>query len=472
MSTVFHHAEVGGRIVDVRVSGALIGEVRAGLRPRPADTVVDARGGALLPGLHDHHIHLLALAAARASAPLGPPTVTSPAGFDAALRAADAAAPAGEWLRGVGYEEGVAGPLDAGRLDMLVPRRAVRVQHTSGAMWVVNSAGLRALGMLTRDPPDAGLPGIERDETGQPTGRLFRLDALIRDRVPAVPPDLRTVGAQLLRYGLTGLTDATPTERADYLAILSSAVARGDLPQQVVVTGGPGLVPGVPPGLVVGPVKLVLDDHALPALDDVVMWMRAARSQDRTVAVHCVTRAALVLALAGWEVVGARPGDRIEHASVVTAGLAARMAALGLTVVTQPAFIACRGDRYLAEVDRDDVPHLYPCQTLISAGVPVAGSSDAPFGAADPWRAMAAAMTRRTASGRVLGPGERLAAPAALALYLGSWSSPGGPARRVTPGAAADLCLLAEPLASVLAAPSADLVIATMCGGRLQTFGR
>ena len=155
--------------------------------------------------------------------------------------------------------------------------------------------------------------------------------------------------------------------------------------------------------------------------------MRAARRQGRTVAVHCVTREALVLALAGWDLVGAIPGDRVEHASVVTPGLAARMAALGLTVVTQPAFVACRGDRYLDEVDPDDVPHLYPWRTLITAGVPVAGSSDAPFGDADPWRAMEAATARRTPSGRVLGSGERLSRPAALALYLGPWRSPGGP---------------------------------------------
>lgn len=98
------------------------------------------------------------------------------------------------------------------------------------------------------------------------------------------------------------------------------------------------------------------------------------------------------------------------------------------------------------------------------------GQSDAPFGDADPWRAMEAATARRTPSGRVLGPGERLSRPAALALYLGPWRSPGGPVRSVTPGAAADLHLLTQPLADVLAAPSADQVVATMCRGALQTF--
>ena len=105
-----------------------------------ADVVVDAAGGAVLPGLHDHHVHLLALAAARQSIRLGPPDVGDRAAFDAALRAA--AAGGTGWLRGIGYHESVAGPLDRDRLDALVPGRPVRVQHRSGAMWVLNSRAL------------------------------------------------------------------------------------------------------------------------------------------------------------------------------------------------------------------------------------------------------------------------------------------------------------------------------------------
>jgi hypothetical protein len=58
-------------------------------------------------------------------------------------------------------------------------------------------------------------------------------------------------------------------------------------------------------------------------------------------------------------------------------------------------------------------------------------------------------------------------AATALSLYLGDPTDPGGPPRRVTTGAPADLCLLDAPLRDVLAAPSAGRVRATLVGGRV-----
>src|SRR5436305_296327 len=78
-------------------------------------------------------------------------------------------------------------------------------------------------------------------------------------------------------------------------------------PQRVVVTGGPQLPPAASPGLERGPVKLVIPDHAPVAFDDVLAGVRAARAVDRAVAIHCVTRAAAVLALAALEEVGPHP---------------------------------------------------------------------------------------------------------------------------------------------------------------------
>ncbi|MCA1846500.1 MAG: amidohydrolase family protein, partial [Actinobacteria bacterium] len=84
-----------------------------------------------------------------------------------------------------------------------------------------------------------------------------------------------------------------------------------------------------------------------------------------------------------------------------------------------------------------------------------------------PWQAIAAATTRQTPSGHILGKDERLDARRALDLFLGSPSSPGGPPRRIAPGAPADLCLLAAPLEDALRSPSAELVVATIRAGHL-----
>jgi len=141
--------------------------------------------------------------------------------------------------------------------------------------------------------------------------------------------------------------------------------------------------------------------------------------------------------------------------------------ALGLTVVTQPVFVAERGERYLAEVEPREQADLYRCASLRVAGVPVAASSDAPYASPDPWRGVAAAVGRLTDAGHPLGAAERVSAAEALSMYHGDPASPGGARRRIEPGAAADLCLLKVPLAEALRAPSADLVGATLIGGRV-----
>ena len=143
----------------------------------PGEPVLDARGGALLPGLCDHHIHLHALAARARSVQCGPPAVT---GRDAlAIALATAAADRNGWVRGVGYVDTVAGPLDAAALDRLHPGSPVRLQHRSGAMWMLNGAAVAVLGLAAGDHP-----GIERDARGNPTGRLWRADDWLRARLP------------------------------------------------------------------------------------------------------------------------------------------------------------------------------------------------------------------------------------------------------------------------------------------------
>ncbi len=460
--TTIVDAEVDDERVDVRIEAGRVAAVGPSL-DRGGSAVVDAGGGALLPGLHDHHIHLLAMAAAEGSVRLDDSAAGGPGGLDTTIRAAHGAAPRGRWLRAVGYEE-THGPLDRHRLDRLAPGRPVRVQHRSGAMWVVSSPALAALGI--DGEPDAG---IERETDGTPTGRLHRLDGLVASRLPrSSPPDLASIGARLAGYGVTGVTDATPYEQAGAFAVLGDARRSGVLPQRIVVTGGPPLAAvAAPDGLDLGPVKVVVADNALPTVESLVAAYRAARRAGRTVAVHCVTTVALVLTLAAWDEVPALDGDRIEHGSVIPVELISRLAELGITVVTQPGFVADRGDRYLAEVDAEDQPHLYRCGSLLDATIGVAGSTDAPFGPADPWLAMRAAIDRRTATGVPFGPGEAVDARTALGLFLGPPDRPGGPPRRVVGGAAADLCLLAGPLATALAEPLAGLVRACWVDGRL-----
>jgi len=457
-------AEVHGRApVDVRIVGGVVAELGHQLPASTGEEVVDARGGALLPGLCDHHLHLHAIAAAAASVPCGPPSVTG----RAALAAALAAAPPGEdgWVRGIGYTEDVAGPLDAAGLDRLHRDRPVRIQHRSGALWVVNTAGARALGLA-----GAEHPGVERDSQGQPTGLLWRADGWLRSRLPrSRPPDLRATGARLARLGITHVTDATPDLDNAAIGAVCTAMEAGALPQHVQLLGVPlgWAAPAGPRLPATGPFKIILADSALPTLDTLTERIRAVHGGGRAVAVHCVTREALVLLLAALDEAGVRPGDRIEHAALVPAGLISRLRGLGLTVVTQPGFLAWRGDDYWRDVPAAEHPDLYRARSLLDAGVGCAMSSDAPYGPVDPWAVITAAVRRCTPSGHVIGPAERLAPAQALAGYMTRPDGPGAAARRVAARSPADLVLLRVCLAEALATPSAALVAATLIGGAI-----
>ena len=363
----------------------------------------------------------------------GPPEVGDAAALAAALRHA----PGHGWIRGVGYHESVAGRLDRGTLDRLVADRPVRIQHRSGKMWFVNTAAAHALGL----GPDSN-------------GRLFRRDRWLGTRVDG-DVDVAGTTRVLASRGVTGFTDATPHNDP---AAVRDLVAAAPL-QHVVAMGDESLSEG---GL-----KIMLDDFDLPDIDALRTRMAGAHAAGRPVAVHCVTRAELVFALSTLLEAGTHPRDRIEHASVADAAGMELLVQAGVTVVTQPNFVLERGDRYLAEVPASDHAHLYRGQGFLDAGVPLGGGTDAPFGEADPWLAMRAAVTRETHTGSVLGASEALTPERALALFTTRPEDPGGAPRRLRIGEAADLCLLDRPWSDARAALSGDLVAATILAGKV-----
>ena len=400
-----------GAVVDVRIDGGRITEIGPGLTG-PGD--VDGQGGALLPGLHDHHVHLAALAAEAASVPVGPMDVRG----RTALAAALAGGTPGEWVRAVGYHESVAGELDRWVLDALAPDRPVRVQHRTGALWVWNSAALRA----------AGLEG---------DGRFWREDERLRGFVPPIRLDLEGVGRRAAALGVTGFTNADPHPASGLTQMLSV------LPQRLLVMG------------VDEPVKLMLDDPTLPTPAQLARTIGEIRP--RPVAVHCVTRVQLLVTLLALDEVGPADGDRIEHGSVIPAETIPWLRRLGVTVVTQPHFPVERGEAYATDVDADDRPHLYRCRTLTEAGIPLAAGTDAPYGTPDPWAVVRAATERDD--------GERLDPGAALRLFTGEPQHPAR-TRRLTVGSTADLCLLHLPLREALRTLSGELVRAAYVSGR------
>src|SRR5262249_59851515 len=143
-----------------------------------------------------------------------------------------------------------------------------------------------------------------------------------------------------------------------------------------------------------------------------VLARRIARAAaDGPVAVHCLGATTLVGALAGFaalpRALRARGPHRLEHVAECPPPLVRRIATLGLTVVTNPAFVRVRGDVYRAETDPAAWSWLYRARSPAAAGVPPASGSRAPLGPSSPWIGLASARARRTVSGALLGPRQR-----------------------------------------------------------------
>jgi len=458
--------EIGlARPADVRIDAGRVVEINSRLTPRTDEALIDGCGGALLPGLHDHHIHLVSVAASLVSVPCGPPQTNSAEALAERLLDHAANEPTADgWLRGIGYHASVAGPIDREWLDRVLPDRPARIQHRSGRLWILNSC---ALERLTAVPAPLGHDPLEK-VNGRPTGRIYDGDAWLRARLPSRLRPLEDVSTLLAGFGVTGVTDATPHNDHAHYRHFAMERERGALYQNLTVMGDASLDRAVPAdGLVRGATKIYLRESALPALETTHDAIMNSHVAGRPVAIHCVTVAELVFALSALQDAGPLPGDRIEHASLAPPETIALIRDLGVTVVTQPGFVRERGDAYLSEVSARDVPWLYRLRGFLDAGIPLGGSTDAPYSDPSPWLAMDAAVRRVTAAGNELGADEALPPEAALGLFTGPPEAPGSARFEIAEGDRANLCLIDRPWRKARQDLTAVRVAATLIDGRV-----
>lgn len=405
------NAEVDGRLADVRLTGDSITEIGQNLAH--AGHVMNAGGNALIPGLHDHHLHLNATVAAMNSVCCGPPKVKTEHELIKALGVSGS-----NWLRGVSYHESVAGDIDREWLDANGPDRPVRIQHRSGRLWILNSLASEQIRMH-----------IPKD------GRIFDGDRKLQIALKSSYPDLTPLVNKLVSWGITGITEVTPNNGIiDFQHYLKHAQ-----PLRLSIMGKPELAKLNTQD--VGPIKFHYHEDHLPPLEKLTREFATAYETGRSIAAHCVTRAELMLVLAALEAAGGMPGDRIEHAAIADDMLIDWMKRLGVTIVTQPNFFSERADAYRADISEEDRPYLWRLRSFLDAGLQLATGSDAPFGNPNPWKCMHAAVNR---------PGgfrqnEEITPEQALALYTKPSHNAGGSPRRIAVGADADICLLDQP---------------------------
>ena len=452
-AVLIRYAQVEDRFVDVRVENGVIAAIGTDLAQQPDDQVIEANGGALIPGLHDHHVHLVAMAARGSSVDLDPCALR--AEVDDVIAAAAQIAGDG-WVRVVGYDEHRHGTLDLLRLDRLSAAAPIRVQHRTGLSWLLNTGALRQVGAQ-----DGPVGVVERDDDGRLTGWIHRGDEWLGERIERLPVSFASLGRQLAAFGITGVTDATAALGAGRLELLQRARNTGELRQRIMLLG----VDDQSEGFLLGPRKLLVDEQLGLDPDALATEIAAVHGAGRSVALHAVSRAENITAVAALRAAGVRFGDRIEHGSILPTELDAFLADNRITVIIQPALVGERGDHYLATIEPDDLGLLHRQASFLAHGVRIAAGSDAPVTSSDPWGAIATARNRRTRTGSVVGVSERVDPRTALDWFLSAPEDPGGPSRRVQVGAPADLCLLDVPLDVMLAAPDAVHVRSTWING-------
>jgi predicted amidohydrolase YtcJ len=152
-----------GRVVQVATDADLD-------RPAGAE-VVDLRGGLLLPGFQDAHVHPVQGGLERLRCDLS--EIDTREGYLAAIRAYADANPDRLWIGGGGWSMTVFGPEGptAAELDEVVPDRPVFLPNRDHHGGWVNSRALELAG-IDRRTPDPADGRIERDADGNPTGTL------------------------------------------------------------------------------------------------------------------------------------------------------------------------------------------------------------------------------------------------------------------------------------------------------------
>ena len=195
-----------------------------------------------------------------------------------------------------------------------------------------------------------------------------------------------------------------------------------------------------------------------PEVAGLAALVRTAIEAGRRVAVHAPTEPAVEASLAAFRAADAPPGQRIEHAPLLTAGLIEEIVAIGAVVVAQPGLLGEVAPRYRQLLDGAQRARLHPWRALLDAGGALAFSSDAPISRASPIEAVAAASSERPSD---LAPEQALTPLEALhAWTAGAAGTAGlGDRGRLREGASADLVILDGPLEEDPAAARVRLTV-------------
>lgn len=181
-----------------------------------ATRLIDLQGYTTTPGLIDSHNHFAyGLVNEMVNADVSYPAVKSIEDVVQVVGRRVADMRAGEWVQGVGWDEGKLLEqryIEAADLDTVSPDNPVWLMHTMGHYGVANSAAMK-LANITAETPEVPGGRIERDASGTPTGVLKEAAmGLVLGFLPDFTPEQRDAaieaGARAMNAeGITAVKD-------------------------------------------------------------------------------------------------------------------------------------------------------------------------------------------------------------------------------------------------------------------------
>jgi predicted amidohydrolase YtcJ len=188
--------------------------------------VIDLKGRTMLPGINDAHIHAALYGGTRPPLTIdtGYPAVKSIRDIVRAVAEKVKGARPGEWIRGMGWDEGyleecVKGPVRYPHrrdLDAVSPDNPVILGHyTQHEIWV-NSRAMEIAGITRNTPaPEGGVIARDPDD-GEPTGIFseFPAQALVMKVVPPWTREEKRRGIQAMMREMNSLGITSITEGA------------------------------------------------------------------------------------------------------------------------------------------------------------------------------------------------------------------------------------------------------------------
>jgi predicted amidohydrolase YtcJ len=423
---------------------------------QPGTRLFDLHGAFVMPGINDAHVHLGYAGRMKLTVDL-----TGSASLAEMLRrvsSAAAAAPAGDWLQGGGWDH----TLWATRtlptrqdLDAVTGGHPAMFVRVDGHIAVANSAAL-ALSGLTNQTPDPKGGQLDHDAQGNLTG-IVREDSgqeLIQRHIPAPSHDLRRRAILLAlkdaaAHGVTSVQDNSDwddflvyqqLERQGQLPVRISEWLTFNDPVEVLVAHRAahpaddrmlhtGMLKGFMDGSLGSRTAALLSPYAddpgnsgLPRYDQA--WLDALTKERAAagfqIGFHAIGDRAVEMALNAFAAAGstAMRRDRIEHSQVVDPRDIPRYKGLGVIASMQPSHLLTDMNWAAARLGTQRSRYAYAWKSFLDAGVPVAFGTDYPVEPITPFRGIYSAVTRSNEAGtETYFPRDKLTISQALFAY-------------------------------------------------------